>query len=97
MTCRVSRNLEKKCIPGDLVKSDLLVWAGFMLDKNEWKPISHMPCEVPISHFSFTSDAAGMDMQRNVSEDVGIGCIGFDVNGEVILAGSPAILARESG
>jgi len=81
----LQRNPEMKCVPSDLVKNDLLVWSGFMLDKNEWKPISHMPCEVPISHFSFASDAAGMDMKRNVSEDVGVGCIGFDINGEVIL------------
>jgi hypothetical protein len=51
---------DRVCAPSIQSIKDIMVWSGFLLDKALWSPISHRPTAPPISHFSFTSDAAGV-------------------------------------
>jgi len=34
----LQKNPQKKCYPDDQAKKDILVWAGFVKDTNNWKP-----------------------------------------------------------
>jgi len=75
-----------ECYPSSQCLKDILVWAGFLLDKCEWNNIAHCPSGPPLSFYDFTSDAAGMDVKRKCKSKVGFGLIGFDPDGIIILA-----------
>jgi hypothetical protein len=78
-------NPDKKCLPSNQCIKDVLVWAGFLLDNLTRNPIAHRPMGPPLSHYSFTSDAAGFSDIMPVSTMVGVGIIGFDVDGEICM------------
>ena len=82
----LQRNPQKKCHPDEQAKKDIIVWAGFLKDEHIWVPIAHRPISMPLSHFKFTSDAAGMNGVEKNNEQVGVGVIGFDMHGEILLA-----------
>ena len=65
------------------IHSDLKVWAGFLLDGNEWLPIPSEPSFPPIIHKEFTSDAAGLS---DIKGDSGVAAIGVDEEGILIFA-----------
>jgi len=77
---------DKVCAPSIQSIKDIMVWSGFLLDKALWSPISHRPTAPPISHFSFTSDAAGIGGGEKVRGRVGVGVVGFDTEGEILFA-----------
>jgi hypothetical protein len=79
-------NPEKKIVPNDQCRKDILVWAGFVMDKNIWCPISPRPSYHPISCYSFTSDAAGFNEHSDSNSEVGFGVIGFNPDGEICMA-----------
>ncbi len=64
-------------------KSDLRVWAGFLLDENHWFPIPIQPCSPPINHKTLFSDAAGIS---NKIFDSGVASVGLDENSEILFA-----------
>jgi hypothetical protein len=66
-------------------KRDLGVWAAFLLDEKIWNPIPPRPCAPTLSHLTFVSDAAGSDENAADGFDKGVGCLGLDENGSVIL------------
>ena len=71
-----------------VAKDDLLVFGGVLL-KEEWLPIIREPSSAPPCAICFTSDAAGLPENRQVSEASGrAGCasVGFDSDGSMIFA-----------
>jgi hypothetical protein len=64
---------------------DLGVWASFLLDTEKWNPIPPRPCGPPLSHKLFVSDAAGSNEHAYDINTKGVGCVGLDENGSVIL------------
>jgi hypothetical protein len=65
-------------------KKDLLVWAGFLSDKETWNPIAHRPSAPPLYRKEFTSDAAGAGSVTG--GEVGCGNVGFNEKGELFFA-----------
>jgi hypothetical protein len=65
---------------------DVKVWAGFLQDPDSFHPISPRPIGVPLSYFTFTSDAAGYSDEMPKTTQIGVGSIGFNVEGEICLA-----------
>jgi hypothetical protein len=72
--------------PSEQCKKDLLVWVAFVQEIEKWKPIPHRPMAPPIRHISFSSDAAGFAKWGRTSGKVGVGCVGFGLEGEVCFA-----------
>ncbi len=64
-------------------KSDLKVWAGFLLDDNHWLPIPIQPSPPPILHKILFSDAAGIS---NKMFDSGVASVGLNEYSETIYA-----------
>jgi hypothetical protein len=67
-------------------KKDLMVWAGFLTDKEEWRPICPRPCMPPISVVTFSSDAANFNDYTAKNAKIGCGSIGIDTEGEICFA-----------
>jgi len=67
-------------------KNDLKVWTGFLLDKKGSFPIPSQPCEPPLCHKSFTSDAAGRADSDDSNCKVGVASIGLNEDGEICFA-----------
>ncbi len=65
-------------------KSDLLIWAGFLLDPDKWFPICPRPTALPIQRLEFTSDATGAG--TNCSGKIGCGNLGLNSRGEIFYA-----------
>jgi len=81
----LQKNPDSECMPKEQAKADILVWVGFICDKEKWHPIAHRPISPPLSRFEFTSDAAGMPENSEIVGQVGFGTIGFNPNDEIIL------------
>jgi len=64
-------------------KADMLVWAGFLTDKELWCPIHPRPAGPPVFRKEFTSDAAGGNSKNG---KIGCGNVGFSEIGEIIFA-----------
>ena len=77
---------DKPIILSEQSKKDLLVWAGMLLDKNEWIPIPSEPCAETVAHKTFTSDAAGEAAGCTDCNTPGAASIGFDEDGIFIMA-----------
>ena len=56
--CMLHGALHGKGVISPKTKDDLLIWLGFLLDKDVWLPIPLEPCGPPIAHKTFISDAA---------------------------------------
>jgi hypothetical protein len=78
------QNKEPTTVLSNQAKRDLLVWAGFLTDRDKWTPICHRPSAPPPFRKEFTSDAAGIPKDNQVR--VGCGNIGFDQNGQMVFA-----------
>ena len=70
----------------DAVKRDLMVWAGFLSDKERELPIPHEPCNFTIWHKQFYSDAAGFADSAVWDGKVGVACVGIDEDGRFMMA-----------
>jgi hypothetical protein len=86
MLGELQRNPGLKMYPSKQCKKDLLVWVAFVQEIEKWKPIPHRPMAPPIRHISFSSDAAGFAKWGRTSGKVGVGCVGFGLEGEVSFA-----------
>jgi hypothetical protein len=75
---------DKDTVLSNQAKKDLLVWAGFLMDKEKWNPICHRPSAPPHFRKEFTSDAAGA--AKGTLVRVGCGSVGFDQDGQIIFA-----------
>jgi hypothetical protein len=73
-------------VPSEQCRKDLMVWLGFLTEVELWKPIPHRPMAPPIRCLSFSSDAAGFAKWSRKDEKVGVGCVGFGLDGELIFA-----------
>jgi hypothetical protein len=63
-------------------RTDLKIWANFLLYSNEWNPIPSRYHYPPISHFELISDASGKFSEKLV----GCGNIGFNFDGTICFA-----------
>jgi hypothetical protein len=86
MLGELQRNPGLEMYPSEQCKKDLLVWVAFVQEIEKWKPIPHRPMAPPIRHISFSSDAAGFAKWGRTSGKVGVGCVGFGLEGEVSFA-----------
>lgn len=64
-------------------KKDLMIWVGFLHDKNPWNPISPRPSGPPVFRKEFSSDSAG---GSTFNGRIGCGSVGFSESGEIIFA-----------
>jgi hypothetical protein len=64
---------------------DLGVWMNFLFDPEKWNPIPPRPCNPPLAYKLFVSDAAGSDEGAADMLDKGVGCVGRDEEGSIIL------------
>jgi hypothetical protein len=65
-------------------KRDLMVWVGFLQDKDQWFPICPRPTGPPVNRKEFASDAAGGCCTSR--DKIGCGNVGFLENGEIFFA-----------
>lgn len=79
----LQRHPEERLVIPRAAKDDLWVWAG-MLSLSERLPILLVSDAPKLSFLEFTSDAAGRSEDRSYKP--GVGGIGFDETGEIILA-----------
>ncbi len=63
--------------------NDLKIWAGHLLDPDQWLPIPIQPSSPPIHHKVFVSDAAGISSKWF---DSGVASIGFNEDSEMLFA-----------
>jgi len=82
----LQRHPEEECSPSKQALQDVKVWAGFLMDTEIWRPIHHRPGGPPLSHHSFTSDAAGSAIENGTDGESGVGVVGMDTTGVVMLA-----------
>jgi hypothetical protein len=62
-------------------KKDLLIWAGFLQDKNKWHSICPRPAGPPVNRKELSSDASG---GKNMTKgQFGCGNIGFKEDGTI--------------
>jgi hypothetical protein len=64
---------------------DLGVWRNFLCASEKWNPIPPRPCNPPLAYKLFISDAAGSDEGAADMLDKGVGCVGLDEEGSIIL------------
>jgi len=65
-------------------RKDLLIWAGFLQDKQKWNKICPRPAGPPVNRKELSSDAAGgSDTRKGL---FGCGNVGFAENGTIIFA-----------
>jgi len=86
MLGELQRNPDRLITPSLQCKKDLLVWVGCLTEIEKWKPIPHRPMGPPLKHVSYSSDAAGFAKWSKKTEKVGVGCVGFNLNGEITFA-----------
>lgn len=80
--------LHPNCLgnPSEQSRKDARVWARFLQDVDEFHPICPRPAAPPISHFCFTSDAAGFSELTPFNVNVGVGVVGFNPDDEICFA-----------
>jgi hypothetical protein len=76
-----------KSVVSEVVKNDLWVWAACILGgEGGGYPICSYYYAPPLRYKSFASDAAGVPFTAIFKENTGVGCIGFNEQGEIISA-----------
>ena len=81
----LQNNPSEKCCVSERAEDDLYVWAGMLSDTSFKLPIPHEPCHSPAYCKEFVSDAAG-NPSGLPGSGAGVGGVGFDEEGVVILA-----------
>jgi hypothetical protein len=81
----LQKNDGMKLKPSVQCKKDVLVWAGFLLDQEQWNPIACRPSWPPMNCLTFTSDAAGFNLEMCSTSDVGVASVGMDVEGNICM------------
>jgi hypothetical protein len=66
----------------DSARSDLEVWANFILDSDPWHPLCEPHFSPPLAFDTFISDAAGCSENRSLKDLIGCGNIGIDCDGK---------------
>ena len=84
--CMLFGALHGKGVISPKTKDDLLIWLGFLLDKDVWLPILLEPCGPPIAHKTFISDAAGLSIDGVFSFRPGVASVGFSESGKILMA-----------
>lgn len=74
--CMLHGTSNGRGVIGQNTKADLLIWLGFLLDKDVWLPIPSEPCGPPIAHKMFILDAAGLSVD-GVFGFPGVASVGF--------------------
>jgi hypothetical protein len=66
-------------------KHELYVFANFLIDDVQWKPLDRLHYSPPLAHMMFASDAAG-SAREGASGKIGCGNVGFSEDGVIIFA-----------